>query len=246
MGFAGKSALVTGAGGGMGLAIAEALLAEGAQVALIDLKPPPKPLGAKSLYLQGDVSDEAFVADAFARAHAATGRLDYLVNAAAVLWFDRDKSAVDMTVTDWNRIMAINLTAAVLTVRHAVPLMKRAGGGAMVHVSSIQCLRGDPQPQDAYQASKAGLLALSKSIAIQYARDGIRSNALLPGPTMSPMQARWEGKPEVQTRVAERIPLGRLGTVQDQANACLFLLSDKASYITGIELIVDGGVTALP
>lgn len=246
MGFAGKSALVTGAGGGMGLAIAEALLAEGAHVALVDLKPPTKTLGGKALYLQGDVSDEAFVADAFARAHAAAGRLDYLVNAAAVLWFDRDKSAVEMTIADWNRIMAINLTAAVLTVRHAVPLMKAAGGGAMVHVSSIQCLRGDPMPQDAYQASKAGLIALSKSMAIQYARDGIRSNALLPGPTLSPMQARWEGKPETQARVAGRIPLGRLGTVEDQANACLFLLSDRAAYITGIELIVDGGVTAMP
>ncbi|MGE0094249.1 MAG: SDR family NAD(P)-dependent oxidoreductase [Alphaproteobacteria bacterium] len=246
MGFAGKSALVTGAGGGMGLAIAEALLAEGAHVALVDLKPSTKTLGGKALYLQGDVSDEAFVADAFARAHAAAGHLDYLVNAAAVLWFDRDKSAVEMTVADWNRIMAINLTAAVLTVRHAVPLMKAAGGGAMVHVSSIQCLRGDPMPQDAYQASKAGLIALSKSMAIQYARDGIRSNALLPGPTLSPMQARWEGKPEAQARVAGRIPLGRLGTVEDQANACLFLLSDRAAYITGIELIVDGGVTAMP
>lgn len=246
MGFAGKSALVTGAGGGMGLAIAEALLAEGAHVALVDLKPPSKTLGGKALYLQGDVSDETFVADAFSKAHKAAGRLDYLVNAAAVLWFDRDKSAVDMTVADWNRIMAINLTAAVLTVRHAVPLMKRTGGGAMVHVSSIQCLRGDPAPQDAYQASKAGLIALSKSMAIQYARDGIRSNALLPGPTMSPMQARWEGKPDTQARVADRIPLGRLGTVEDQANACLFLLSDRAAYITGIELIVDGGVTAMP
>jgi NAD(P)-dependent dehydrogenase (short-subunit alcohol dehydrogenase family) len=124
--------------------------------------------------------------------------------------------------------------------------MKRMGGGAMVHISSIQCLRGDPVPQDAYQASKAGLIALSKSLAIQYAKDGIRSNALLPGPTLSPMQARWEDKPDVQARVSARIPLGRLGTVQDQANACLFLLSDKAAYITGTELIVDGGVTALP
>lgn len=247
MSFAGKSALVTGAGGGMGLAIAEALLAEGAHVALVDVKPPQKSLlPGRTLYLQGDVSDETFVAGAFARTHAAAGRLDYLVNAAAVLWFDRDKSAVDMTVADWNRIMAINLTSAVLTARHAVPLMKRMGGGAMVHISSIQCLRGDPVPQDAYQASKAGLIALSKSLAIQYAKDGIRSNALLPGPTMSPMQARWEDKPDVQARVSERIPLGRLGTVQDQANACLFLLSDKAAYITGTELIVDGGVTALP
>lgn len=249
MSFTGKTALVTGAGGGMGLAIARDLLARGANVTLIDQKPRPEALDrapGRALYCQGDLTDPDFVASAFAKTERATGQLDYLVNAAGVLWLDRDRSAAEIELDVWNRVLAINLTACVLTVRHAVPLMRRAGGGAMVHISSIQCLRGDPVPQDAYQASKAGLLALSKSIAIQYAGDGIRSNALLPGPTISPMQARWEGKPEAQARVAAHIPLGRLGTTLDQANACLFLLSDKASYITGIELIVDGGLMARP
>ena len=133
---------------------------------------------------------------------------------AGVLWLDKDKSAVEMDLNVWDRVMAINLKGAVHSVRHAVPEMKRAGGGAMVHISTIQCVRGDDVPQDAYQASKAGLIAFSKSIAIQFARDNIRSNAILPGPTMTPMQARWEGKPELQAKVAARIPLGRLRTTR--------------------------------
>ena len=116
----------------------------------------------------------------------------------------------------------------------------------MVHFSSIQCLRGDEVPQDAYQVAKAGILALSKSIAIQFAPDRIRSNVILPGPTESPMQARWQAEPAMKHRTASAVPLGRVGTPQDMAEACLFLLSDRASYITGTELIVDGGLTARP
>ena len=116
----------------------------------------------------------------------------------------------------------------------------------MVHFSSVQALRGDTRAQDAYGASKGAIRSLSKSLAIQFAKDGIRSNVILPGLTLTPLQARWEGKPEVQAEVAGSIPLGRLGSAQDQADACLFLLSDKAAYITGAELVVDGGLTALP
>jgi NAD(P)-dependent dehydrogenase (short-subunit alcohol dehydrogenase family) len=127
-----------------------------------------------------------------------------------------------------------------------VPLMKEAGGGAMVHISTIQCLRGDSQPQDAYQASKAGMVALSKSIAIQFAADNIRSNVIFPGPTLTPMQQRWVDDPGKGEAVADYVPLKRLGTPEDMANACLFLLSDAAGFVTGTELTVDGGVTALP
>ena len=116
----------------------------------------------------------------------------------------------------------------------------------MVHFSSIDALSGDPKPQDAYGASKAALIRLSKSLAIQYAGSQIRSNVILPGLTMTPMQDRWKNKPNIQEQVAQNIPLGRLGNPQDMADACLFLLSDHASYITGTELTVDGGVTALP
>jgi NAD(P)-dependent dehydrogenase (short-subunit alcohol dehydrogenase family) len=249
MSFSGKHAIVTGAGGGIGLEVARDLLAEGAAVTMSDLKPAPDGLdshGDRADYRQGDLTDARFVDAVFKDGFARHGRLDYLVNAAGVLWFDRDRSVVDIDLEVWDRVMAINLKTAVHTCRHAVPLMRRGGGGAMVHVSSIQCLRGDPRPQDAYQAAKAGLIALSKSIAVQFAADGIRSNCILPGGTVTPMQQRWLDDPDLARRAAEAVPLGRLGTAQDMADACLFLLSDKAAFITGTELIVDGGVTALP
>jgi 3-oxoacyl-[acyl-carrier protein] reductase len=217
MSFEGKTAVVTGAGGGMGLNAARDLLAAGADVTLIDLKERPEGLDdgpGRALYLQGDVGDDGFVGQSIEQTFARTRRFDYLVNAAGVLWFG--------------------------------PLMKRSGGGAMVHVASIQALRGDGKPQDAYQASKAAIIALSKSLAIQFAADSIRSNVLLPGGTDSPMQARWDRDPAMKQAAAAAVPLGRVGTTQDMANAILFLLSDKASFITATELIVDGGRTALP
>ena len=119
-------------------------------------------------------------------------------------------------------------------------------GASMVHVSSTQCYRGDDVPQDAYQVAKAGVIALSKSLAIQLAKRGIRSNVLVPGPTRTPLQGRWDSDPEAEARVAAAVPLGRVGRAQDMADAVMFLLSDQASYITGTELIVDGGLLARP
>jgi 3-oxoacyl-[acyl-carrier protein] reductase len=142
--------------------------------------------------------------------------------------------------------MAINLKSFAITARHAIPAMKRSGGGAMVHFASIDALRGDDRPQDAYGCSKAAIIRLSKSIAIQFARDRIRSNTVLPGPVHTPMQARWDHNAEARQSLANFVPLGRIGTVEDMAEACLFLLSDKASFITGTELVVDGGITARP
>jgi NAD(P)-dependent dehydrogenase (short-subunit alcohol dehydrogenase family) len=244
-GFAGRRAVVKGAGGGMGLQVALDLQEAGALVVGVDLKERPAEL-AEALYEQGDVSDERFVGEAIARAFAANGRLDYLVNAAGVLLFGQDRSLTEVDPAIWNRVLAIDLTGCMLSARHAIPHMRTSGGGAFVHVSSIQCLRGDDRPQDAYQVAKAGILALSKSIAIQFAADGIRSNVVLPGPTESPMQARWQAEPAMKHRTASAVPLGRVGTPQDMAEACLFLLSDRAAYITGTELIVDGGLMARP
>lgn len=249
MGFGGKNAFVTGAGGGMGLAIAKGLLAEGCNVTLFDLKAKPEGIdGAAGAahYAQGDLTDDSAVAKAVAAAFERHKRLDYLVNAAGVLLFDQDKSLVEMDLAVWDKVMAVNLKSMVHACRHAVPLMRKTGGGAMVHVSSIQCLRGDDHPQDAYQASKAGMVALSKSLAIQFAGDRIRSNVIFPGPTLTPMQQRWYDDPVRGQAVAKHVPLGRLGTAEDIAHAALFLLSEKASFITGTELVVDGGLLARP
>ena len=244
-GFGGKTALVTGAAGGMGLEVSRRLAAESVHVYGIDMRvPDPDEVPADAVFETGDAGDEGLMSALAARAVEETGRLDYLVNAAGVLWFDRDTSLTSIDPEVWNEVLRINLTAAMIAARVAVPRMRR--GGAMVHVSSTQCYRGDDRPQDAYQAAKAGLLAMSKSIAIQFAGDGIRSNVVVPGPTRSPMQRRWDEDPAKERATAASIPLGRVGTTGDLAEAILFLLSDRADWITGVELIVDGGLLARP
>jgi NAD(P)-dependent dehydrogenase (short-subunit alcohol dehydrogenase family) len=243
MSFAGKTAVVTGAAGGMGLNIARDLAAAGARITGIDLRPRPDGFVG---WIEGDIGDDATVARAMTETFNRDSRLDYLVNAAGVLWFDRDRSLLDIDLAVWDQVIRINLTGCMLAARHAIPFMQKSGGGAMVHISSTQCLRGADRPQDAYQVSKAGILALSKSIAIQFAKDGIRSNVLLPSATESPMQARWQADPDLRARTAASVPLGRVGTTQDMADACLFLLSDRAAFITGTELVADGGRLALP
>jgi len=247
MRFSGTVALVAGAGGGMGLNIANDLIRSGVHVGLADIKPRPDDIcdgPGSAEYHQGDLTDPAFVQQAVKQTVSQFGQLNYLVNTTGVLWFDRDRSLLDLDLEVWDRVMDINLKSLLLTSRLAIPEMQRAGGGAIVHVASIDALGGDPKPQDAYGASKAAVLRLSKSIAVQFAGDGIRSNALLPGPVLSPLQERWRNAPDLQAQVAEGVPLGRIGTTQDLANACLFLLSDESSFITGTELIVDGGISA--
>ena len=248
MSFNGRNAFVSGAGGGMGLEIARQLLKAGCAVTAFDLKPAPKDLAETvrgATYVRGDLSDDDAVGHAVENAFARRGRLDYLVNAAGVLLFDEDRSALHIDLALWDQVMTVNLKSVVHTCRHAIPRMRQSGG-AMVHIATIQCLRGDASPQDAYQASKAGVVALSKSLAIQLAGDGIRSNVIHPGPTLSPMQQRWLDDPKAGAQVARQIPLGRLGTPEDIAHAALFLLSDEACFITGTELIVDGGLMARP
>ena len=242
--FEGKVAVVTGAGGGMGYETAAMLVADGAEVVMIDLKEPsemPKGSG-RAEFAQGDVTDWPFIQDVF----DGLSRLDHLVNAAGVLLFGEDVGAIDIDLKVWDRVMDVNLKSMVLTMKAAVPMMEGEKGGSIVNIASTQCLRGDPKPQDAYQASKAGVIALTKSIAIQYAAAGIRANCLLPGQTWTPLQERWDRNPDAVKQAGERVPLGRVGRAEDMAAAVLFLLSDKASFITGTELIVDGGVTALP
>jgi NAD(P)-dependent dehydrogenase (short-subunit alcohol dehydrogenase family) len=241
--FAKRSAVVTGAGGGMGEAIALALAQAGATVTAIDVKPCPATLKVENVtFAQGDLRDQTFVENTIAAAFARLGRLDYLANVAGVLWFGRDKSLLEMDLATWDEVMAINLKSMVLTSRAAAPFMRKSGGGAMVHVSTIQWMRGDLKPQDAYQASKAAVSAVSRSLAMQLAGDGIRSNTICPGPTHTPMQARWDADETSRRAVADYVPLKRIGTAEDMAQASLFLLSDAASFITGIDLIVDGGL----
>ncbi|PPR19276.1 MAG: Dihydroanticapsin 7-dehydrogenase, partial [Alphaproteobacteria bacterium MarineAlpha10_Bin2] len=229
--FSGKNVILTGAGGGQGLAIARALQQVGAEVTAIDLKPEPGDFNLGSgHYVEGDVTDDAFVKSTIAAAYARAGRLDYLVNAAGVGWFDSDTSITEMDMDLWRQVIEINLTGAGLMARHAVPLIKEGRrGGALVHIASIAGLRNmeniiESGPMEAYQASKFALVGLSRSLAMQFAGDNIRSNTICPGAILSPMTSPiYDVHPERAEAMAARTPLRRLGLPEDIAYACLFL-----------------------
>jgi NAD(P)-dependent dehydrogenase (short-subunit alcohol dehydrogenase family) len=243
-----RVAFVTGAAGGMGYRIAADLARAGARVFAVDVNEPPAPdpEGAERSghYWQFDITEEDRVAGALGEVFAECGRLDYVVNAAGVCWFDRDGSVADIDRGVWQRVLDINLTAAMLVCRHAIPLIRRTGGGAFVHVASVAGLRTSDGSTDAYQVSKAGLISLSRGIALQYGPAGIRSNTICPGAILTSMiQPLYDADPARAERMANRTPLRRLGTVADVSSACQFLLSDEASFITGTDLVVDGGWT---
>ena len=228
MEFQDKVVFLTGSGGGIGLAIAQALIRQNASVAMIDVKAQPDDLPegpGQFLYLKCDLTNDEMVKAAVQTTIEHFGAIHHLVNGAGVLWFEKDKSGLEIDLSVWDQVFDINLKSMVHTTRHVVPHMRDAGGGAMVHFSTIQCLRGDAAPQDAYQASKAGVVAYSKSLAIQLGSAGIRSNVILPGPVVSPMQARWERDPSAAKAVADVIPLGRLEVgaqcVGDRQESCL-------------------------
>ncbi|MBM85754.1 MAG: short-chain dehydrogenase [Rhodospirillaceae bacterium] len=242
--FSSRVAVITGAGGGIGQRIANMILKAGGSVVMIDLKEEPGDLAGlpeQRLYAQGDLTDQAFVTAVIDEGAARFGSIDHLANVAGVLWFDRDASLLEIDLDVWDEIFEINLKSMVHTARAAVPHMRRTGGGTMVHFSTTQCLRGDPVPQDAYSTAKAGVGALSRSLASQLASYNIRSNAIYPGLTMTPLQARW-GIPEKRAEIARTVPLGRIAEPDELASAAVFLLSEGASYITGIDLVVDGGL----
>lgn len=243
-----KVALIAGGGGGIGLQTALDLLNAGAQVTVIDLKSMPEDLVGQGgvTFHQGDATDQSFLDSVFKDIETRHGHLDYLANCTGVLWFGTDVSFLDIDFDVWDKVFEINMKSLMMTTRGAVPLMRKAGGGSIVHISSIDALSGDDAPQDAYGAAKASLIRFSKSVAIQCAKDKIRSNSILPGGVHTPLQERWDAAPEKKEALANYVPLGRVGEAEDIANAILFLLSDKASYITGTELIIDGGIRALP
>ena len=247
--FKGKSAVITGACGGMGLEVSKSLSKNGISVLMLDIKAPDKSFlekNQKCVFKKVDVTNVKKLKSEIDHFYKKNNSIDYLINTTGVLWFNKDVSAVDIQTTTWDKVFEINLKSMMYLSKIIVPLMKKNKFGSMVHISSIDALSGDDKPQDAYGASKAAMIRLSKSLAIQFASNNIRSNIILPGPIETEMQKRWKKNPKAKKNLEKFIPLNRVGKPTDISNACVFLLSDEANYITGTEITVDGGLTAKP
>ena len=250
MRLAGKVALITGAASGMGASMARIFAGEGAKVVAADmLEDEGKKLVGEIIRANGaaifqklDVTSESEWQQAIAATLAAYGKLDILVNDAGI-----SGSAVDdlFDTAAWQRLMAVNATGTFLGMKYAIPELKKAGGGAIVNISSISGVTGQRGIHVGYNASKGAIRTLTKAAAVQYGRDNIRVNSVHPG-LMPPMRTSGRtADPAVRAKMLEGVPLRRAGRVEEVANAVLFLASDEASYITGAELYVDGGFLAV-
>jgi NAD(P)-dependent dehydrogenase (short-subunit alcohol dehydrogenase family) len=246
MRLAGKVALVSGAASGMGRSEAEIFAREGARVIVADVleaegKQVADRIGAAARFVKLDVTSEAEWDAAVKAAVSAFGKLDVLVNNAGISGtYDPDM----LSTAAWDRVMAINAKGVFLGMKHAIPVMKRGGGGAIVNISSISGFVGQPGVHMAYNASKGAVRIMTKTAAVQHAADGIRVNSVHPG-FMPPMRtSKGSADPAWRAKMLDAVPMKREGRVEEVAHAVLFLASDEASYITGTELVVDGGFLA--
>ncbi len=247
----GKVAIITGAAQGLGRASATIFAEQGARVVLADISPDVEELaktisgdGSVARAFVGDLTDEAIAADLVATAERNFNKLDILVNNAGIT---QVHPVADTSLDEWNRTVAINLTSQFLMMHHAIPAMRRAGGGSIVNVGSISSLVGLPD-QGAYAPAKAGVLMLTRQAAVDYGKEKIRVNCVCPGPMMTPMlRANADAYPDPDAWfgwLAEQVPLNRISDPREVAQAVMFLASDLASYVTGAILSADGGWTA--
>jgi NAD(P)-dependent dehydrogenase (short-subunit alcohol dehydrogenase family) len=244
----GKVVLITGGGSGMGKVAAELFAREGARVVLTDVaddagQATATAIGEAARYVHADVSDET-QADAMIRAAIdAFGRLDILYNNAGVMLPD-DGSVDTTTEAIWDTTLAVNVKGVAFGCKYGIPAMIANGGGSIINVASFVAWVGAATSQTAYTSSKGAVLAMTREIAVEYARQGIRCNALCPGPIETPLLMQLLSDEEKRQRRLVHIPMGRLGRAEELAKAALFLASDDSSFMTGASLIVDGGLTA--
>src|SRR5205814_3042881 len=246
-----KVVFITGAGAGMGREAAILFAEEGARVVVADIEGAAaaetvkkvEAAGGQAIAVTGDVAVEADVQRMITEGVRKFGALHVLYNNAGVLWKDRDRSVLETDEKWWDRVMAINLKSVFWVSKHGIPHLKTAGGGSIIMMGSVSALAGFTRAQDAYTAAKGALISLNKSLAIQFAKDQIRSNIIHPGIVETPLQAPYL-TPELRAEFKTGIPLGRIGQPRDIAHAALFLASDESSFMTGAEMVIDGGFMA--
>jgi NAD(P)-dependent dehydrogenase (short-subunit alcohol dehydrogenase family) len=240
--LSGKVCLITGAGSGMGLAAVKRFLAEGAKVAALDLKFKESVKGA--LVIEADVTKEEQVKAAVAKAAGELGGLHVLYNNAGV-FPEKDHSVVDTEEKIWDFVYAVNVKGVAWVCKYGIPELLKAGGGSVINIASFVALVGCSVPQDAYTASKGAVIALTKSLAVQFGPKGVRANAICPGPIETPLLMEWLFKePKEKAKRLNRIPMGRFGKPEDIVNLALYLASDESSWTNGAALVADGGITS--
>ena len=234
----GRVCVITGAAGGIGAASAEAFAREGARVVGVDLV-----AGAPGeLSLQADVTDDAAVRDMYARVRDELGRVDVLFNNAGISPTD-DGSVLDTALEAWQRVQDVNLKSVFLCCKHGIPHLLDGGGGSVINTASFVAKLGAATSQISYTASKGGVLALSRELGVQFAKQGVRVNALCPGPVDTPLLRELFAKdPVAAARRLVHVPMGRFARAEEIASAALFLAGDESSYVNASTFLVDGGI----
>jgi NAD(P)-dependent dehydrogenase (short-subunit alcohol dehydrogenase family) len=237
--LAGKVCVITGAAGGIGGAATSLFERQGARVVGVDLI--EHQVG--ELSLRADVTDEPAVADLYARVRDELGRIDVLFNNAGIAAGD-DASVLETSLEAWERVQAANLRSVFLCCRHGIPHLLAGGGGSVINTASFVAVMGSATSQISYTASKGGVLALSRELGVEFAKRGVRVNALCPGPVDTPLlRDIFAADPAEAQRRMVHVPMGRFAQVDEIANAALFLASDESSYVNATEFLVDGGIS---
>jgi NAD(P)-dependent dehydrogenase (short-subunit alcohol dehydrogenase family) len=248
----GKVAFITGAGMGQGREAALLFAREGARVIVADISAKAgeetvrriERRGGKALFVEGDVGAERDVKRMIETGVKRFGGLHILYNNAGVLWKDRDRSVTETTEPNWDRVLAINLKGPFFVTKYGIPYLIKSGGGSIINVGAVSALRGSTVAQDAHTSAKGALVSLTKSLAVQFARHNIRCNIIHPGVIETTMQAPSLKDPRKRKAFEDSIPLGRIGHPREIASVALFLASDESSYVTGAEIVADGGFSA--
>ena len=240
-----KVALITGGGSGIGKASCLLFAREGAKVIVVDLKKETaeataNEIGPSARAFAADVSKASGAEGMVKFAEESFGRLDVIFNNAGIFHPD-DESVTTTTEAIWDMVIDVNLKGVFLGCQYAIPALLRAGGGSIINTASFVAIMGAAVPQIAYTASKGGVLAMTREIAVEFARKNIRANSLCPGPVETPLLAELLADPARRNRRLVHIPMGRFGRPEEMANAALFLASDESSFATGSEFVVDGG-----